>query len=187
MCCSHWKSDLTCTSVMSHLLYEHGNPSVYFLFFFKQISELYESSPWSSYHLHSGITAFRYAALTKSLLKREKCMATTHSSVHRLQNSNIVNPLCVTVKEQKGSTSSTGVNSPPRTTLPWRSGGPAHRGCSAGSLAATRCCGTAATSRAITWSGTTTCSTCWVEALTHIQYMHIKHRNVFLFPEVSIF
>lgn len=100
-------------------------------------------------------------------------MATTHSAVRPPQNSNIVNPLCVTVKEQKGSTSSTGVNSPPRTTLPWRSGGPAHRGCSAGSPAATRCCGTAATSRAITWSETTTCSTCWVEALTHETRKHV--------------
>lgn len=74
--------------------------------------------------------------------------------------------VCVTVKEQKGSPSSTGVNSQPRMMSQWQYRGPARRGCSAGFLGPTRWCGTPATSSAITWSKMTTCSTCWVRALT---------------------
>ena len=90
--------------------------------------------------------------------------------------------LCVTVKDQKGSTSSTGVNSPPRMMLPWRSGGRAQSGCSEGFLEATRCCGTVATSSDTTWSKMTTCSTCWVLSLlpAYIQYMYI-HRFGFAY------
>lgn len=53
-------SDLICTAVMSPFAYTVHGLSFLFSFSFLQFSDLYESSPWSSYYLHSGITAFRY-------------------------------------------------------------------------------------------------------------------------------
>lgn len=74
--------------------------------------------------------------------------------------------LCVTVKEQRVSMSSTGVNSLPRTMSPQPSGRPTPRGCSGGFQAPTKYRGTVAMSIATTWSRMKTCSTYWVDAHT---------------------
>jgi len=173
--CYKWKV----TSLMSHLCVWSTMLFLSFCLFLKQFSELYESSEWSSYYLRSGITAFRFDALTKSLLMKSHFTHKRPMHDNDTLGCNTSYTLCVTVKEHKGSMSSTGVNSPPRTTLQWRSRRPARRDCSAGFLAATSCSGTHATSSAITWSKMTTRSTCWVEALTvwHIHHQHMHTRG----------
>lgn len=71
MCRLNRNDDLSCTAVMSWLHHSSafstvcGRPSLSFSAL-KQFSELYDSYPWSSYYLCSGITAFRYAAPTQN-------------------------------------------------------------------------------------------------------------------------
>lgn len=90
----------------------------------------------------------------------------------KLHNTSTILTLFVTAKEQKGSMSSIGVNSPPRTMLPWRSGDPAQGGYSVGFQALIRFSRTAIVSSATSWSRTRTCSTCWVPSLTLRWFVH---------------
>lgn len=60
-------------------------PHLYFFFLKTQFSDLYKSSPWSPYHVRSGITAFRYATPKQNLLVccNGSCMPRTYMTAAR--------------------------------------------------------------------------------------------------------
>lgn len=60
-------------------------PTPLFFFLKTQFSDLYKSSPWSPYHVRSGITAFRYATPKQNLLVccNGSCMPRTYMTAAR--------------------------------------------------------------------------------------------------------
>lgn len=157
-------SDLICTAVMSPFASTvHG---LSFLFSFFSYSFQISTNP-----LLGARTTCTQGLLPSGMKKQNKNRSTWQCHIcvnlYLRKNRNIFYiSLCVTVKEQRVSMSSTGVNSLPRTMSPQQSGRPTPRGCSGGFQAPTKYRGTVAMSIATTWSRMKTCSTYWVDAHT---------------------
>lgn len=160
---SHLACNLWCTP-----------PHLYF--FFKKRSSQTSTSP-----LRGALTTYAQELLPSGMLHLNKiclCVATVLAcQEHTWQQHAEIQPLCVIVKEQKGSPSSTGVNSLPQTMLRWKFRPPAQRGFSGGFPGATRFSGKAATSSATLCSKMMTYFTYWVDKVLLLQNDFLLNRN----------